>query len=40
MALDMKSLVDDILASREDRVKALEDIKKTHAIFLATLKKF
>lgn len=27
MALDMKSLVDDILASREERAKAFEDIK-------------
>ena len=33
MTLDMKSLVDDILASREGRAKALEDIKKdTHHI--------
>lgn len=35
----MKSLVDDILASREDRAKALEDIKKdTHHILGDTRK--
>lgn len=39
MTLDMKSLVDDILASREDRAKALEDIKKDTRHILGDVKK-
>ena len=39
MTLDMKSLVDDILASREDRAQALGDIKKDTRHILGDAKK-
>lgn len=39
MTLDMKSLVDDILASRDDRAKALGDIKKDTRHILGDAKK-